>query len=44
MRNVLKILLLVTIVLISACESEHRRSSAATGMLGINIFEFSVVF
>lgn len=35
MRNVIKVLLLVTIVLVSACESEQRRSNKATGMLSL---------
>lgn len=37
MRNVFKTLLLITVVLITACESENRRSSGATGMLGISL-------
>ena len=36
MRNVFKVLLLVAIVL-SACESEQRRSNTATGMLALHL-------
>lgn len=37
MRNVIKVLLLVTIVLLSACESEQKRSNKATGMLSLQL-------
>lgn len=37
MRNVIKVLLLVTIVLVSACESEQKQSNKATGMLSLQL-------
>lgn len=37
MRNVIKVLLLVAIVLLSACESEQKRSNKATGMLSLQL-------
>lgn len=37
MRNVTKVLLLVTIILLSACESEQKRSNTATGMLALRL-------
>lgn len=37
MRNVIKVLLLVAIVLLSACESEQKRSNKAIGMLSLQL-------
>lgn len=37
MRNVIKVLLLMAIVLLSACESEQKRSNKATGMLSLQL-------
>lgn len=37
MRNVIKVLLLMTIVLVSACESEQKRSNKATGILSLQL-------